>query len=44
VAIMHKSGEAEVAALLFWQYAAAVLLLPLWMTVFEKVAVLTVGR
>ena len=41
---MHKSGEAEVAALLFWQYAAAVLLLPLWMTAFEKVAVLTVGR
>ena len=43
VAVMHNSGEAEVATLLFWQYAAAVVLLPMWMTAFEKLAVLIVG-
>lgn len=38
VAALHGSGEAEVSTLLFWQYAASTVLLPLWMTLFQKLA------
>jgi len=42
VAAVHGSGEAEVSTLLFWQYMAAALFLPVWMTVFQKIAALYV--
>lgn len=42
VAALHGSGEPEVSTLLFWQYAASAVLLPLWKTLFQRLAALYV--